>query len=105
MSKMYYDEHPDAQHDIHELQVVLLGERMKFLTDAGVFSKKMIDFGSQVLLSCLSFQQGETVLDVGCGYGPLGLSLVKAQGQAKPMERLAMRRPLAKELWQGLMLL
>ena len=42
---MYYDEHPDAQHDIHELQVVLLGERMKFLTDAGVFSKKMIDFG------------------------------------------------------------
>ena len=77
---MYYDEHPDAQHDIHELHVVLLGERMNFLTDAGVFSKKMIDFGSQVLLSCLSFQQGETVLDVGCGYGPLGLSLVKAQG-------------------------
>lgn len=77
---MYYDEHPDAQHDIHELHVVLLGERMKFLTDAGVFSKKMIDFGSQVLLSCLSFQQGETVLDVGCGYGPLGLSLAKAQG-------------------------
>lgn len=80
MSKMYYDEHPDAQHDIHELHVVLLGERMNFLTDAGVFSKKMIDFGSQVLLSCLSFQLGETVLDVGCGYGPLGLSLVKAQG-------------------------
>lgn len=53
---------------------------MKFLTDAGVFSKKMIDFGSQVLLSCLSFQQGESILDVGCGYGPLGLSLVKAQG-------------------------
>ena len=77
---MYYDEHPDAQHDIHELHVVLLGERMKFFTDAGVFSKKMIDFGSQVLLSCLSFQQGEAVLDVGCGYGPLGLSLVKAQG-------------------------
>ena len=77
---MYYDEHPDAQHDIHELHVVLLGERMNFLTDAGVFSKKMIDFGSQVLLSCLAFQPGETVLDVGCGYGPLGLSLAKAQG-------------------------
>ena len=77
---MYYDEHPDAQHDIHELHVVLLGERMNFLTDAGVFSKKMIDFGSQVLLSCLAFQPGETVLDVGCGYGPLGLSLVKTQG-------------------------
>ena len=33
---MYYDEHPDAQHDIHELDVVLLGEQMKFLTDAGL---------------------------------------------------------------------
>ena len=53
---------------------------MNFLTDAGVFSKKMIDFGSQVLLYCLAFQPGETVLDVGCGYGPLGLSLAKAQG-------------------------
>ena len=71
---------PDAAHDIHELRVDLLGEKMTFLTDAGVFSKKMIDFGSQLLLKCLEVNQGETVLDVGCGYGPLGLSLAKAYG-------------------------
>ena len=53
---------------------------MTFLTDAGVFSKKMVDFGSQLLLKCLEVNQGETVLDVGCGYGPLGLSLAKAYG-------------------------
>ena len=80
MSKMYYAENPDAAHDIHELRVDLLGEKMTFLTDAGVFSKKMVDFGSQLLLKCLEVNQGETVLDVGCGYGPLGLSLVKAYG-------------------------
>ena len=40
----------------------------------------MIDFGSQLLLKCLEVNQGETVLDVGCGYGPLGLSLAKAYG-------------------------
>ena len=80
MSKMYYAENPDAAHDIHELRVELLGEKMTFLTDAGVFSKKMIDFGSQLLLKCLEVNQGETVLDVGCGYGPLGLSLAKAYG-------------------------
>ena len=80
MSKMYYAENPDAAHDIHELRVDLLGEKMTFLTDAGVFSKKMIDFGSQLLLKCLEVNQGETVLDVGCGYGPLGLSLAKAYG-------------------------
>ena len=80
MSKMYYAENPVAAHDIHELRVDLLGEKMTFLTDAGVFSKKMIDFGSQLLLKCLEVNQGETVLDVGCGYGPLGLSLAKAYG-------------------------
>ena len=80
MNKMYYAENPDAAHDIHELRVDLLGEKMTFLTDAGVFSKKMIDFGSQLLLKCFEVNQGETVLDVGCGYGPLGLSLAKAYG-------------------------
>ena len=77
---MYYAENPDAAHDIHELRVELLGEKMTFLTDAGVFSKKMVDFGSQLLLKCLEVDEGETVLDVGCGYGPLGLSLAKAYG-------------------------
>lgn len=77
---MYYAEHPDAAHDIHELRVDLLGENMTFLTDSGVFSKKMVDFGSQLLLKYLEVNQGETVLDVGCGYGPLGLSLAKAFG-------------------------
>ncbi len=77
---MYYAENPDAAHDIHELRVELLGQKMTFLTDAGVFSKKIVDFGSQLLLKCLEVNQGETVLDVGCGYGPLGLSLAKAYG-------------------------
>lgn len=77
---MYYAENPDAAHDIHELRVELLGQKMTFLTDAGIFSKKMIDFGSQLLLKCLEVDEGETVLDVGCGYGPLGLSLAKAYG-------------------------
>ncbi|MGT2846334.1 class I SAM-dependent methyltransferase [Streptococcus massiliensis] len=79
MNKMYFAENPDAEHDIHQLKVNLLGQKMTFLTDAGVFSKKMVDYGSQVLLNCLDFEAGESLLDVGCGYGALGLSLVKAQ--------------------------
>ena len=79
MAKMYFAENPDAEHDIHELNVQLLGQNMTFLTDAGVFSKKMIDYGSQALLKCLDFHKQESVLDVGCGYGTLGLTLVKAK--------------------------
>ena len=85
MTKMYFAENPDAKHDIHELNVELLGQRLTFLTDAGVFSKKMIDYGSRVLLSVLDFEAGERVLDVGCGYGPLGLTLAKAYGVVATM--------------------
>nr|WP_282917679.1 class I SAM-dependent methyltransferase [Streptococcus canis] len=80
MAKMYYDENPDSLHDIHELNVILLGFPFTFLTDSGVFSKKMIDFGSQVLLNTLNFTKNERILDLGCGYGPLGISLAKVQG-------------------------
>ena len=91
MTKMYFAENPDAKHDIHELNVELLGQRLTFLTDAGVFSKKMIDYGSRVLLSVLDFEAGERVLDVGCGYGPLGLSLVKAYGVTATMADINQR--------------
>ena len=80
MTKMYYAENPDSAHDIHELKVTLLGQSFTFLTDSGVFSKKMVDYGSQVLLNTLDFEKGKTLLDLGCGYGPLGISLAKVQG-------------------------
>ena len=79
MAKIYFAENPDAEQDIHELKARLLGQEMTFLTDARVFSKKMIDYGSQALLKCLDFHKQESVLDVGCGYGTLGLTLVKAK--------------------------
>lgn len=80
MANMYYEENPNSSHDIKELNVNLLGDSFSFKTDAGVFSKKMIDFGSQVLLSTLTFHKNDTLLDLGCGYGPLGIALAKVQG-------------------------
>lgn len=85
MSKMYYAEMPDAAHDIHDLNVSLLGQSFHFYTDAGVFSKKMVDYGSQVLLNALDLERGKNLLDVGCGYGPLGISLAKVQGVQSTM--------------------
>ncbi|MEQ9764055.1 class I SAM-dependent methyltransferase [Streptococcus sp. ZJ151] len=98
MANMYYEENPNSSHDIQELKVTLLGESFLFKTDAGVFSKKMIDFGSQVLLNTLTFDSDDSVLDVGCGYGPLGISLAKVQGVKATMVDINNRAlDLAKE--------
>ena len=40
------------------------------MTDAGVFSKNAVDFGTMLLISSLEIKPGDR-FDVGCGYGPL----------------------------------
>lgn len=46
----------------------------KFKTDNGVFSKKYIDFGTYTLLSNIKLNDIDgPILDVGCGYGPIGI--------------------------------
>ena len=49
---------------------------MHFKTDAGVFSKGEVDFGSRLLVETFVMPTVEgDVLDVGCGYGPIGLTI------------------------------
>lgn len=57
---------------------------MSFTSDAGVFSKKEVDFGTRLLLETFRFSENYgPVLDVGCGYGPIGLSLAKENPDIK----------------------
>lgn len=44
-------------------------------TDKGVFSKAGLDYGTRVLLETLEIKSGSDVLDMGCGYGPIGIVL------------------------------
>ena len=65
---MYFDVNQMQPMIFIDLAVVLLGQRcISIRTRASLV--KMIDYGNQVLLSALDFQEGESVLDVGCGYG------------------------------------
>jgi 16S rRNA G1207 methylase RsmC len=59
------------------IDVALRGHPMRFATTWGLFSPRGIDDGSYLLLSNIDIRDGDHVLDVGCGYGPLGLALAK----------------------------
>lgn len=78
MNEHYYSEKPTVKSDEKSWTYTLLGERFRFTTDRGVFSKAEVDFGSKLLIE--TFQESEkdgAILDVGCGYGPIGLALAK----------------------------
>jgi 16S rRNA (guanine1207-N2)-methyltransferase len=78
MSEHYYSRTQKVKSDPQFWDYQLRNFRMRFKTDNGVFSKKEVDFGSRLLIE--SFQMPEVqgdILDVGCGYGPIGLSVAK----------------------------
>ncbi|MBM7580758.1 methyltransferase [Jeotgalibacillus terrae] len=79
MADHYYSKKPGVESKPNWWNYTLRGHVIKFKTDQGVFSKKEVDFGSRVLIE--AFEEpvtGGPVLDVGCGYGPIGLSLAKS---------------------------
>ncbi|CAM3234152.1 class I SAM-dependent methyltransferase [Sporolactobacillus spathodeae] len=78
MNEHYYTEHPQSASDRQSFKTELKGTSLAFVTDAGVFSKSSVDFGSRLLIE--TFREPEIdgpILDMGCGYGPIGISLGK----------------------------
>lgn len=76
MGEHYYTRKPEVKSQPNQITEVLRGSKFQFTTDSGVFSKKEVDFGSKLLIE--SFVDPEVegdVADVGCGYGPIGISL------------------------------
>ena len=76
MPDHYYTPNPTAAHEERRFTAVLLGETLSFVTDAGVFSKGGVDAGTKLLIEALPELSGR-VLDLGCGWGPVGVALGK----------------------------
>ncbi len=79
MADHYYSRKPEVESDPTFFNVTLRGHSFRFKTDRGVFSRKEIDFGSRLLID--TFEEPEMdgpLLDIGCGYGPIGVSLAKS---------------------------
>ncbi|MEI5994375.1 class I SAM-dependent methyltransferase [Candidatus Enterococcus mansonii] len=87
MTNHYYTENPDLAHDLEQWSFELRGKKFQFLTDSGVFSRNTVDFGSRVLIDAFDFEElpEGKLLDVGCGYGPIGLTLASISGREVEM--------------------
>lgn len=83
MSEHYYSGKPSAKHDLRTITEVLRGTELQLETDAGVFAKSGVDFGSKLLIETMEMDNEASVLDVGCGYGPIGLSAAKLAGAGR----------------------
>jgi len=55
----------------------ICGQQLKFHSTWGLFSPKGLDEGSRLLLNHLQVNPDDDTLDLGCGYGPLGLTLAR----------------------------
>ncbi|GMR69139.1 class I SAM-dependent methyltransferase [Bacillus cereus] len=78
MADHYFSNDPSSKSDRKRWEFTLRGSQFTFLSDRGVFSKNEVDFGSRLLIEAFQVPdiKGD-ILDVGCGYGPIGLSLAK----------------------------
>ncbi|MBQ3078978.1 MAG: class I SAM-dependent methyltransferase [Clostridia bacterium] len=76
MSQQYFTSSPTSAHKYERFSVSLLDQSLTFVTDAGVFSKGEVDYGTRVLLTALPPLSGR-VLDLGCGWGAIGVTIGK----------------------------
>ena len=60
-----------------EIVVNLLDNELTLHTRWGVFSPRSIDDGTLLLMKHIEVGVSDICLDLGCGYGPIGLALAK----------------------------
>lgn len=70
----YFVQRPKSKPKFGVLSTHLRGIAFKFLTASSVFSKKCIDLGTRLLIESMVLPESGYTLDVGCGYGAVGIS-------------------------------
>lgn len=72
----HYFTNDNVKSEERKIKVNVRNNNYTFITDNGVFSKKGLDFGTRTLLENITKVKGD-VLDLGCGWGPVGIVLSK----------------------------
>ena len=74
----YFENDKNLVSEIQSFSVLINNITFNFNTDNGVFSKGELDFGTKLLLdNVLKLNISGNILDLGCGYGPIGIVLKK----------------------------
>ena len=69
----YFATTPKSKAEFGIVRTRLRGEPFEFLTASSVFSKKQVDLGTRLLIDAMVLPETGAVLDVGCGYGAVGI--------------------------------
>jgi len=74
----YYSKTQTSDLQISTIQARLRGKEIKLSSGSGVFSVKKIDRGTELLIEECHIKNDDKVLDLGCGYGAIGVALGKS---------------------------
>src|SRR3990170_2033432 len=99
VSVHYFTPAPRAGHRVREVTVTLRGRTFRFLTDRAVFAARSVDRGTRLLIETMSVGEGDVILDLGCGYGVIGLfaAALASHGHAHLVDVNARAEDLARE--------
>ena len=70
----YFSSAPKCDDRFGLVRAKLCGRNFEFLTSSSVFSKRKVDLGTHVLIDAMVLPQKGTLLDLGCGYGAVGIA-------------------------------
>lgn len=74
-SQHYFSATPSGPDNRRPLRAALDGQVRDLVTAGGIFSPDGIDKGTAILLSEVPPPTGTRLLDIGCGWGPLALTM------------------------------
>ena len=78
MTDHYFSSKPSSKEQRKELYGKLRGHSIKLITSSGIFSKDRVDDGTRLLIEkCHINNTKGTILDLGCGYGVIGITIKK----------------------------
>lgn len=77
----YFTPRPRSPSVRSELRFLYRGDLLHFLVDRGVFASHGLDPGTALLIENLTLERSDRVLDLGCGWGPVGVAAARTASE------------------------